>query len=329
VAGAQHKMLVVVKGTDLFEPVAATASTHILKPDHPEAGTYPASAFNEFLTMRLARAARLAVPRVDMRYVPEPVYLIERFDREVDDKSLRKLARLAAPAVRRLHIIDACQLLNKDRNFKHVGATLDALVQVVERTTNKLATRTALFRWLVFNILVGNDDCHLKNLSFFVRHDGIWLAPHYDLLCTGSYCTRAFAEDRATWSHVPMAFALPGARTFGEVTLEAVLAAAKHLGLPEAAARRIVIEVTTRVERAFAAFVTEHEEMTRNLPPNRGPGSAVEARLLRVVQHITLSEMLERLRPAQARAPERAPATVQNSRHEAQRFPPLSTIPDP
>jgi len=307
VAGAQHKMLVVIKGAELFEPVGATPSTYILKPDHPDSNTYPASVFNEFLTMRLARAARLAVPSVEMRYVPEPVYLIKRFDRAVDDKSARKLDRLAAPTVSRLHIIDACQLLNKDRTFKHSGATLDALARVVERTTNKLATRTGLFRWLVFNILVANDDCHLKNLSFFVRHDGIWLAPHYDLLCTGSYQTRAFAEDRATWNRVPMAFPLPGARTFGEVNLESVLAAAKQLGLPEAVARRIVNEVTVRVEREFADIVAEHEAVTRDPPANRAPYTAVEARLLRVIQHITLKDMLERLRLAQAPVPEQAP----------------------
>jgi len=302
VAGAQHKMLVVVKGAELFEPVGATPSTWILKPDHPDADSYPASAFNEFVTMRLARAARLTIPRVGIRYVPEPVYLVERFDRAVDGTSLLERDRLAAPAVGRLHIIDACQLLDKDRTFKHSGATLDALARVVERTTNKIATRTGLFRWLVFNIVVGNDDCHLKNISFFVRHDGIWLAPHYDLLCTGSYRTRAFAQERATWNHVPMAFALPGARTFGEVTLEAVLAAARQLGLPDPAARRIVTEVTVRVAREFAAIVAEHEEVTRNAPPKRASCTGVEARLLKVIEHITLREMLERLRPAQDRA---------------------------
>lgn len=297
VAGAQHKMLVVLKRGTMFEPVGATPSTYILKPDHPDTDTYPASAFNEFLTMRLAAAARLTVPAVELRYVPEPVYLIERFDRVVDAGSLLSPDRLAPPIVNRVHIIDACQLLNKDRTFKHTGATLDALNKIVERTTNKLATRTGLFRWLVFNILVGNDDCHLKNISFHVREDGVWLAPHYDLLCTASYCTRAFAEDRASWSQVPMAFALPGAVTFGEVTLEAILAAAAHLGLPKPTAQRIVKEVTSRVEREFAAISRRHEEMAENPPPNRSPYTAVEARLLRVMQHIVLKDMLERLLP--------------------------------
>jgi len=296
VAGAQHKLLVIVKGAALYEPVGATASTYILKPDHPDTSMYPASVFNEFLTMRLARAARLNVPVVDMRYVPEPVYLIERFDRIVDKKSLRTSNRLTAPKVNRLHIIDACQLLNKDRTFKHAGATLDALAQVIDRTTNKLATRNGLFRWLVFNILVGNDDCHLKNLSFHVRPDGIWLAPHYDLLCTGSYHTKAFADERATWNQVQMTFPLPGAQTFGEVTLGAVLATAQQLGMPEPAARRIVQEVTSRVEKAFAIMVAKHEADTENAPPERAVFAAVEARLLRVIQHITLKEMLLRLR---------------------------------
>ena len=295
-AGAQHKMLVVVKGAELYEPVGATPSTHILKPDHPDTSTYPASAFNEFFTMRLAHAARLNVPGVAMRYVPEPAYLIERFDRVVDKKSMRTADRLTAPKTSRLHIIDACQLLNKDRTFKHSGATLEALAQVIDRTTNKLATRVGLFRWLVFNILVGNDDCHLKNLSFHVRPDGIWLAPHYDLLCTASYHTKTFADERATWNQVPMTFPLPGAQTFGDVTLGAVLAAAKQLGLPETAARRIVQEVTTRVEKAFAIIVAEHEAGTTNTPAERAVYTAVEARLLRVVQHITLKDMLLRLR---------------------------------
>ena len=58
------------------------------------------------------------------------------------------------------------QLMNTDRLFKHLGATLESLVAIIDLTTNKLATRLALFRWLVFNTVVANDDSHLKNLSF-------------------------------------------------------------------------------------------------------------------------------------------------------------------
>ncbi|MBV5347726.1 HipA domain-containing protein [bacterium] len=294
-AGAQHKMLVVIKGESLFEPVGATPSTYILKPNHPDTATYPASVFNEFFTMRLARAARLNTPQVRMRYVPEPVYLIERFDRLVDKKSMRTANPLTAPRVSRLHIIDACQLLNKASTFKHSGATLDALVQIIDKTTNKIATRNGLFRWLVFNIVVGNDDCHLKNLSFHVSPDGIALASHYDLLCTAAYHTKTFADDNGMWNNVPMAIPLPGAKTFGCVTLNSVLAAAQQLGLPDPVARRIVREVTTRVTKEFARIVSEHEATSKKPSLKRVVYTAQEGRLLSVVQHITRKDMLIRL----------------------------------
>ena len=298
-AGAQHKLLVVVKGERLYEPVGATPSTYILKPDHVNVDAYPASVFNEYFTMRLARAARLPVPDVRMRYVPEPVYLIERFDRVVDKKSLRGAKPLTATDIRRLHVIDGCQLLNKAFTFKHSGATLGALTEIIDKTTNKLATRNALFRWLAFNIVVGNDDCHLKNLSFHVSQDGITLARHYDLLCTGAYHTKAFADENAMWNRVPMAFELPGARTFGDVTFASVMAAAAQMGLTENAARRIVREVTMRVENEFAAIVAEHEELERTAQPERMAYIGLAGRLLRVVQHITLKDMLGRLRDPQ------------------------------
>ena len=293
-AGAQHKMLLVVKDDGLYEPVGATPSTYILKPDHPELATYPASVFNEYLTMRLARAARLEVPPVQMRYVPEPVYLIERFDRVVDSKTLR-LKGPIAPTVARRHVIDACQLLNKDRGFKHSGATLDALNQIIDRTINKAATRQALYRWLVFNIVVGNDDCHLKNLSFYIGPDGAELAPHYDLLSTGAYHTKAIAAEDARWNDVRMAFPLPGASTFGEVSLKAVLAAASELGLPEPAARRIVGQVTTRVAKEFEVIEAQLSQEMAKAPADRAATLAQQSRLLRAIGFITLPDMLNRL----------------------------------
>ncbi|MFT7772150.1 HipA domain-containing protein [Roseateles sp.] len=300
-AGAQHKLLVVLKKDALYEPVGATPSTYILKPDHPEAGTYPASVFNEYFTMRLADAAGLKVPNVAMRYVPEPIYLIERFDRKV--KWPRgKSGPLTAPDVERLHVIDGCQLLNRARTFKHSGATLEALVQIVEATTVKIQTRTKLFTWLVFNILVGNDDCHLKNLSFHVRHDAIELAPHYDLLSTGVYHTKAFADDNGKWNHVPMAFPLPGAKTFGDVTQEAVMAAADFLGLPRPIAQRIVMKVTGGVENEFEKILAEHDELAKTAPADRAANIAIESRLLRVAQHITLRDMIDRLTRRSTRA---------------------------
>ncbi len=46
-----------------------------------------------------------------------------------------------------------------------------------------------MFRWTVFNVVVGNADAHLKNLSFFVDARGYRLAPFYDIVSTVVYHT--------------------------------------------------------------------------------------------------------------------------------------------
>ena len=133
-----------------------------------------------------------------MRYVPEPVYIVDRFDRVVaqlgDDPN-----RLPQVDVKRLHIIDACHLLNRSWVFKYNGALLEGLNEIIDKTINKLQTRTRLFRWLVLNVLVANDDCHLKKLSFFMAADGVRLTEHHDLLGTRAYYTKVVAQDKASW----------------------------------------------------------------------------------------------------------------------------------
>jgi serine/threonine-protein kinase HipA len=111
-AGAQHKMAAVLKGRDVYEPVGSTPSTHILKPDHPDSDSYPAPAYLEWLTMRLASAAKLATPPVELLHVPQPVYAVERFDRQFDRADFAPETAARPPAVQRVHVVDACQLLN-------------------------------------------------------------------------------------------------------------------------------------------------------------------------------------------------------------------------
>ena len=297
-AGAQHKMLAVLKGQDVYEPVGAMPSTHIFKPDHPSSETYPASAYLEWLTMKLAAFARLDVPAVELLHVPQPVYAIERFDRRFDRAALAPESGTAPPEVQRVHAIDACQLLNKSRVFKY-GKDVHALREVSQACSDKLTTPVLLFRWLVFNLLVANDDCHLKNLSFLVTPGRIDLSPHYDLLATGVYHTRAFADDNGKWPQVPLAVHLSKDVTrFDQVTPQAVLAAGQVLGVPEKLAVRTIREVVTRVLGAFDALYSEQdpqqEGLLAQLPPQE---KAQQLAVLRVLRYIVLPEMAARLLP--------------------------------
>src|SRR5690606_41609348 len=53
-AGAQHKLAVILDHDELYEPEGSTASTHILKPDHPDL-SYAHSVINEWLDRKSTR----------------------------------------------------------------------------------------------------------------------------------------------------------------------------------------------------------------------------------------------------------------------------------
>jgi serine/threonine-protein kinase HipA len=284
-AGAQNKLLVVYRGGALYEPVGSEPSTHILKPNHTHQD-YPSSVINEFAAMRLAGALKLTVPNVLRRYVPEPVYLVERFDRYTD----------AAGATQRRHIIDACQLLNKSRGFKYTGATLESLGNIIAACRNRASTRINLYRWLIFNVLIANNDNHLKNLSFMVGHEGIELSPVYDLLSTGAYHTRAFAGDRADWPKVPLAITMPSVPTLEAVNRKSLLEAGEALGLRKTIGERELNSMMAALPGALNEFIQEVSDDNTRLPQAAMRFLAGEIRLLTTLQNLVVPEMLARLR---------------------------------
>jgi len=230
---------------------------------------------------------------VYVRYIPDPIYMIERFDRIRHHAGPGQAP--TAPPVERLHIIDACQLLGRARTFKYSGASLDALKTVIDASTNKAHTRQALYRWLVFNVLVGNDDAHLKNLSFFVSREGIRLAPHYDLLMTSAYRTNAIVNDAGTWPHVEMAIPLPGAKYLNEVTSTCLLNAGAELGVPAGVAKRMLAQIVERVNAALQVEAGEVAKRHEALPQNARACVPGEQRLMRVMENIIVREMTQKM----------------------------------
>lgn len=271
-AGAQHKLAVVVLDGELYEPMGLTPSTHILKPDHVHVEHYPHSVANEWFCMSLAARMGLPVPVVTVRSVPEPVYLVERFDRAG-----------AWPNLLRRHVLDACQLLSLDRAFKYQQSTAGTLARLVGLSREKALTRQRLFRWAVFNALVGNGDAHLKNLSFFVEPAGISLAPHYDLVSTASYA--APGEWRAAELSLPMG----DARRFGELRRSDVLAFGEIIGIPAVVGTRLLDELLRQVDAAVDALLAQVEA---------GGGFAAhpgEWRLLRTIRFGVMQDMQRQL----------------------------------
>ena len=131
----------------------------------------------ERATLELAREAGLAVPRTRVETLADgrQVMLIERFDRE-------PLAR----GMGRRHMVSALTLLalheqgSPDSSY---AAISDAMG--VHGVSGQIASdRNELFARMVFNILVSNDDDHLRNHAFLFDAEGAgWrLSPLYDVV---------------------------------------------------------------------------------------------------------------------------------------------------
>jgi serine/threonine-protein kinase HipA len=193
IPGYQDKVALFVRGEDWFLAEGALASTHILKPEPVEEIVANLTS-NEFFCMRLAAACGLEVATVQLLHLPEPVLMVERFDRRI----VAGNGNTGGETVDRLHVMDGCQALGlpvdakyerlygSGKDVKHIrdGANLPHFFALQQLSAQPLAQRQKLLRWVIFQVLIGNTDAHAKNLSFFAGISGVRLAPAYDLVST-------------------------------------------------------------------------------------------------------------------------------------------------
>lgn len=187
IAGFQDKLAVYEdpQGHWFLVEGPTIASTHLIKPDPIRAGMVGMTT-NERLCMQLASAVGIAVAKTHWAQIPEPILIIERFDRVRQPR-----------AIERLHCIDGAQALGLPVSMKYErpygkaeavknirdGATLAAFFELVRvHSPTPAADMLNLLRWVVFQVLIGNTDAHAKNLSFFVSAAGLRLTPAYDLV---------------------------------------------------------------------------------------------------------------------------------------------------
>ncbi len=142
---------------------------YILKPQHH---LFPELPQNEDLTMRLAASIGIEVPLHGLIYSKDGslTYFIKRFDRkgQKDKIAIEDFAQLAG--------------LNRDTKYNY---SMEKLVKLIdEYCTFPAIERARLFKIVLFNYLIGNEDMHLKNYSIILRNGKVELSPAYDLLNT-------------------------------------------------------------------------------------------------------------------------------------------------
>lgn len=174
----------------------------------------------EAASLTLARKAGIAVPESRMETVlKREVLLVRRFDRA---------------GSQRVPFLSAMSALGaNDRELRSYLEIADALRPIGAAVAEDLA---ALWRRIVFNVLISNTDDHLRNHAFIYAGPRGWrLSPAYDLNPVPTdvkprVLSTAITEDRDVTA-----------------SLEHALEVAPHFGLAAAAARRVVGEVHAAV----------------------------------------------------------------------------------
>lgn len=178
-SGVQKKLLA-FRGEKGFEPCirASDPATHIAKFNRED---LPTLVQNEDLSLELGREIlgdaeiTKAKPAV-LAGIEGLALLVERFDR-VDDEKLR--------------LEDFAQILGKPRGREFDGkyhSSYEEAATVITRFSARARIDLArYFRLVVFNLVLGNADAHLKNFSLLETSEGLRLSPAYDLINTLVY----------------------------------------------------------------------------------------------------------------------------------------------
>ncbi|MCM2280490.1 MAG: type II toxin-antitoxin system HipA family toxin [Bdellovibrionaceae bacterium] len=125
----------------------------------------------EFVAMRLAKLAGVNAAHVDLKKASgKDVLVIERFDRV---KIQRGFARK--------FLISALTLLELDEMMARYASYKDLADIIRARFESPKEALEEIFRRLVFNILVSNNDDHARNYAALWDGSRLTLSPAYDL----------------------------------------------------------------------------------------------------------------------------------------------------
>ena len=243
-AGAQEKTSLAIFDDGVPRlPKGTAPSTHILKPDIRRLAKVWHSAANEAITM--LTAVHCGLPTAQVFYETRTQScVVRRFDRVAQ----------ADGSIGRLIQYDLCQLagtVSEKKYEKEGGPGIAACAELIRRYSTQPAVDLRNFvLWIFFNLYVGNNDSHAKNLSLYrAPGGGVTLTPFYDLMCTRLYPGLS----------PEFAFAIGGETKPGSVTRAHVAAMAVQLRMRPAYVLGLAAELAGKmpdaVERAAAGVM--------------------------------------------------------------------------
>lgn len=193
-AGASGKVGLYYHPEELkwYQPIGDAPSTHIVKQSHVR---LEALVTNEQLALMTAGSCGLMVPdsfiiNLDRARDEDVLLATERFDRIFSGKDKVKEA---FPIPLRLHQEDFAQGLQISPAEKYESKGdryLNRCFNLLRRfSSNPIEDQERLWKILMFDLLIGNTDNHIKNISLLYSKNlkSLRLAPAYDIVSTCVY----------------------------------------------------------------------------------------------------------------------------------------------
>lgn len=196
---------------------------------------FPAAPENEFVMLALARAIGIALPQNhlldvmkinglpdDTVHMQGNALAIQRFDRSTDGQQ-------------RIHMEDFAQVFGLFPEDKYDHRSYANIAAVLWAETGEAGT-FEFVRRLVFSVLIGNADMHLKNWSILYPDKRTpVLSPAYDFVATLPYIN----DDR-------LALNFGGNRRLSEVSPDQIRRFADTARLPASPLTRLIMETVDR-----------------------------------------------------------------------------------
>jgi serine/threonine-protein kinase HipA len=235
-AGVQLKFSAVMEASGgLTIPAHGVGGSWIVKLPSTQ---FPAVPENEYVMLELARAVGIAVPAIrlvpvrEIQGLPEAAarmegnaLVVQRFDR-VDGS--------------RVHMEDFAQVFGLFADDKYGHRSYANIASVLRAETGEAGTYEFVKR-LIFSIMIGNGDMHLKNWSLLYPDSRTpVLSPAYDFV--------------ATFPYIPgdkLALNFGGSQSLSEITVDQIRRFTDTARLPASPVWEIVRETVEKTRTAW------------------------------------------------------------------------------
>ena len=228
-----------------YLPKGDAPSTHIVKQSHVR---HKQIVLNEQLCIQTAKRIGITVPESFIvshgsQADEDILYASARYDRPLSNN--KELNGLKCPY--RIHQEDFAQALGifaADKYEKTPSGYMARMFELLRNnSSNPIEDQMALLRIIIFNYLIGNTDCHVKNFSLLYSEDlkSKRLAPAYDLVATRVYRTTP-----------DMSFYIGDEANIARINRGQFEMAASEIGLSSNLVLRNFDDVANKLEKAMA-----------------------------------------------------------------------------